>query len=491
MTSIQIINDNLELETLRRSWATAVYSSHDGLAPMGSLHEAGDALVALAQLEDGTTTILGSGVMIGPGLVIAATHVLEEFKARQIKPVLLTFLPDGVRAWLPREQSSVSGPSAFGEDRKIMSDVTLLSCTLNSESHSQHPLTLCPMQIALPLQGERLWAFGYRHEALDGNAALISPLVASGIVTAVFPMGRGERMRSACVEIAMDTKGGMSGGPVINADGDLVGIVSSSFDGGPSYVTLIWEALRYKFVSRLPSMSNWGEISLFSARSLGLVKFKGNVKRSKIGNISMTLSEAEMELMLASTDPAAISYAPPGSYPLKGGELDSFEEERLSEIESAASESALAYLRGLSLPHARAFLSASGALEECLSLIQKFSVEDFEGVEDPDIQSARRDENGNVEIDIAFDLLSIRWTVEVPTQDYLANDVAFDASFLNPEVCGSTTSMELYQRCHFEAKLTLNPKGTEFVDSHVTFSGVICPKPNGRGKRIVSWITDS
>jgi hypothetical protein len=107
---------------------------------MGSLQEAGDALVAVVLLEGGDTTVLGSGVMIGPGLVIVATHVLDEFRARNAKPVLLTFLPDGTRAWLPRESSTVSGPSASGPDRRIVSDISLLSCTLNSDANEKHVL---------------------------------------------------------------------------------------------------------------------------------------------------------------------------------------------------------------------------------------------------------------------------------------------------------------------------------------------------------------
>ncbi|WP_142916619.1 trypsin-like peptidase domain-containing protein, partial [Klebsiella pneumoniae] len=70
-------------------------------------------------------------------------------------------------------------------------------------------------------------------------------MVSSGLVTAAFPQGRGERMPAPCIEVEMDTMGGMSGGPVVDSDGNVIGVVSSSFDGGPSYVTLIWDALNY------------------------------------------------------------------------------------------------------------------------------------------------------------------------------------------------------------------------------------------------------
>lgn len=63
---------------------------------MGSLHEAGDALVALGEMNEDGLTIQGSGIMIGPGLVIAATHVMQEFSKNGTEPILLTFLPDAL-----------------------------------------------------------------------------------------------------------------------------------------------------------------------------------------------------------------------------------------------------------------------------------------------------------------------------------------------------------------------------------------------------------
>lgn len=486
MNSVEITENNPALETLRYSWATAVYSEQDGIGPMRSLHEAGDALVAVVLLEDSGTTILGSGVMIGPGLVIVATHVLEEFASRNAKPVLLTFLPEGTRAWLPRESSTVSGPSAFGIDRRMVSDISLLSCTLNSVAHEQYALTLAPLQLSLPLVGERLWAFGYRHEGLQDDAALINPLVTSGVVTAVFPQGRGERMASACVEVAMDTMGGMSGGPVVNINGDLVGIVSSSFDGGPSYVTLIWEALRFKITNVLTSLGLKGDIDMFTARALGLIKLKGNVKRSKRGNIRITLNQRESELLAVASDPAAIVRTPANTKPIIGEQLEEFAELWMPEIEPVAVETAMGHLEKLELSLARKALSAPDIPELCLAPIIKFSVEDWEGLEDPDIGSALESNDGTVTIDFAFDLLSVCWTVEVPTNDYLSFADKYDTHFINIEVNGLTTSMKLYQRLHFEATMTLNRENMEVTEASITFAGVVRRRRDRPDKRPTS-----
>ncbi|MBD5804541.1 hypothetical protein AZOA_39840 [Azoarcus sp. Aa7] len=473
MPSVHITEDNPALATLRRSWATAIYSDQDGIGAMGSLHEAGDALVALALLQEDGPTVMGSGVMVGPGLVVAATHVLDEFPRSGASPVLLTFLPDAARAWLPREWSTTSGPSAFREDHRIVSDVSLLSCTLNSDAHAHHPLMLAPVQVALPLVGERLWAFGYRHGELRDTTTLVTPLVTSGLVTAAFPHGRGERMPAACIEVAMDTTGGMSGGPVVNANGDLVGIVSSSIEGGPSYVTLIWDALHLKVLSTLPSLAGRGDLDLLA----GLVKIKGQIKRRRRGDVTITLSDAEAELFAISVEPGSLASPRPGGRLLDDTQLEDFREHWLPEVEVAASDAALAYLEGLTLPSVRGFLAASDVPTECLAPIQAFTAEDFEGLEDIELLFAREGEDGTLAVSCAFDLLSVIWTVEMPAADYLARVGGYDAHFINLVVDGPTARMELVQRCHFELELTFDREAECFMQASITLSGVLRPRP--------------
>lgn len=206
--AVRITNDNPALADLKLSWNTAIFSDEDGLAPMDSLHQAGDAMVALARLDNDGTTVMGSGVMVGPGLMLTATHVLEEFPQDGGGPVGITFLPEGARAWRPINWASVSRPHKYDESRVAQSDMSLVSCTLISDAHAECPLTLAPMKVALPLIGDRLWAVGFRHEMLRNRASHIIPYLSSGLVTAAFPNGRGERMPSPCFEVAMETPRG-------------------------------------------------------------------------------------------------------------------------------------------------------------------------------------------------------------------------------------------------------------------------------------------
>ena len=303
--SVLITEDNPRLAALQRSWVTAVFTPEDGIGPMPSLHQAGDSIVAVAEITDEGVKALGSGVMIGPGLMLCASHVLDEFAQDGSGPVCLTFLPGRARAWLPQGRVTATGPSAFDPKRRRVSDLTLMTCSLNSEAHEQFPLTLAPIKLALPLIGERLWAFGYRHGDIVDGAGLLTPLVSSGLMTGCFPQGRGERLPSPCIEVAMDTIGGMSGGPVVNNEGWLVGIVSSSFDGGPSYVTLIWDAMRLSVPGAPRSVWPEDVVNPLMGRDLGLVVINGSATRDETGKVVVGLTTPEIEQLAKFSEPTS------------------------------------------------------------------------------------------------------------------------------------------------------------------------------------------
>ena len=93
----------------------------------------------------------------------------------------------------------------------------------------------------------------------------------------------------------------MSGGAVVNSDGYLVGVVSSSFEGGPSYITLIWEAIRLSVKGTIPKLAANEKVSLLGAKALGLAKLKGNIDRDPWGDATFRLSDEEVKLFVDST----------------------------------------------------------------------------------------------------------------------------------------------------------------------------------------------
>src|SRR4051794_13953498 len=111
--SFMITAENPALAELKTSWRTVEFSAEDGHGAMGGLHEAGDALTAVARMDSDGMTVLGSAVMVGPGLLLTATHVLDEFDRGGLPPLFITFLENGSRGWLPRDVATLSGPSTL------------------------------------------------------------------------------------------------------------------------------------------------------------------------------------------------------------------------------------------------------------------------------------------------------------------------------------------------------------------------------------------
>lgn len=465
-----ITKENDDLWKLERSWRTAAFTSDDGIGSMDSLHQAGDSLVAVIRSTKEGLEPIGSGVMIGPGLLLTATHVLDEVDATGSPPLFMTFLPNRARAWLGHSSITSSRLSEFDARRKKKSDITLVSCTLNSDAHMDCQLTLAPLQVALPLVGDRLWAFGYRHHDFKANVSRVNPLVSSGLVTAVFPDGRGERMPAACVEVAMDTFGGMSGGPVANDDGYVIGVVSSSFEGGPSYVTLIWDILRHSINLTAPWLKR-GRFTLLSTRDLGLVKLKGNIKRSRRGNVVMTMSDEEMKQFIDAVGPERMR---PSNIAFNDEQLELFMEEHSGDIDEALAHAAIYYLSSVDVNAVKSFLRSNEVPDACLDLISGFTVDDFEGIEDVSVISNTRIKETGILFTLEFELLTVIWTVSVPTPNYVANAASFDAHFMNAEnMADGHTTMEAIQRLYFEAEVTFNTVTDDIEETHITMTGVI------------------
>ena len=474
--STLITNNNPALAELLLSWVTAEFTAEDGIGPISSLHEAGDSVVAVAKMEDEGLTIIGSGVMIGPGLLLTASHVLDDFPRDGCGPVFLTFLPHAARVWLPHDMMTASGKSDIDESRKMVSDLSLVSCTLNSAAHEDFPLMLAPMQVALPLIGERLWSFGFRHQLIDNGVTSITPFVSSGLVSAAFPQGRGERMPSPCLEVNMDTLGGMSGGPVVNSDGYLVGIVTSSFEGGPSYITLIWDAFRFSVKGTIPKLSTHDEINLFQAKRLGLVNVKGRVDRKPWGDVALNLSDEEISLLVDSSPSALIETQ---KMVLRGDQVDEFVENWGSDMEEEAANAAIESLKILSRPSMHEYLKASGVPSEFLVSIQNFSVEDLEGVEDTEVISMEKVDDSKLVIKYFFDLRTVIWKIEVPAESYHLNEIEFHKHFVNIAVYNGVASMEIMQRCLFKANMTFDQKHEEFIEISIIWSAVKRRKVKG------------
>ena len=267
------------------AWVRPEFQAHDGLVDLDSLHIMDGLVLAFGFIDDRGANSYGSGIMVAPGLLVTATHVAEETKGTA--GMAFSFLSSGkMRLWSPHQVHILTGPRndvlMNGDDRRRVSDVTLCSCYPMSDVALDQPLLMAHLEVAIPKIGERLWAVGYRETARE-DAPSMAMLCSSGLVTAVYLEGRGTLLPGPCIEIGMNTVGGMSGGPVFNTLGHVIGIVSTSIEAddllGPTYVSLIWPALVGEVDAPWPK-EYWpnGEASLKLANSLGFARIHGEVE---------------------------------------------------------------------------------------------------------------------------------------------------------------------------------------------------------------------
>jgi hypothetical protein len=185
--------------------------------------------------------ILGSGILVAPGVVLAARHVVEPQRERLMAgdlEILCTGIVAGALViWTCHQVTLIRN-----------ADIALLM--VRSASALPAVLHQATLTTRMPRVGERLVIAGIRHHAdeptpINTTAELaISMMVAPGTVTARYEHGRDRvLLPGPCFEMDCPAIGGMSGGPAFDEEGFLIGMVTSSIEGdlaGPTFVSLLW-----------------------------------------------------------------------------------------------------------------------------------------------------------------------------------------------------------------------------------------------------------
>jgi hypothetical protein len=184
----------------------------------------------------------GSAVLLHPGIAVTAKHVVEE--------------------WVQLIESDRASAYCTGprQDQMLIWEVEALHVATNADlavlvlryrSHlpSRREFFTHKVTTRMPVKGDQVSLAGFRADersvpkASDGFASMLC--AATGTVIDVWPEGRDSVMLpSASFAVQCAAIGGMSGGPVFDKDGRLIGIVSSSFDNDDiACVSHIWPAL--------------------------------------------------------------------------------------------------------------------------------------------------------------------------------------------------------------------------------------------------------
>jgi hypothetical protein len=216
-------------------------------------------LLAVVSSDESDHSILGSAIMVAPGVALSASHSLKER------------LPELRRGGLSMMCIGLASTGAQAWNVKLVTFVeTTDMCILSLEYALDFPSTRTFYQAALttrvPAIGEKLIMAGFRGASesfetrYDRTADLWATLyLSSGVVTQQYLRTRDRvKIPWPTLEVDCPTIGGMSGGPVFDARGFLVGLVTSSFDCGPgiestpTYSALLWPVFGKQFEGGWP-----------------------------------------------------------------------------------------------------------------------------------------------------------------------------------------------------------------------------------------------
>ncbi|NRF67268.1 trypsin-like peptidase domain-containing protein [Aquincola sp. S2] len=207
--------------------------------------------VNFASADEGYDAI-GSAVLVAPGLALCAHHVVKPYYDRMLAGkascVCVGPLHDRVNLWRLNRATWVGG-----------TDLELLNLSCASELPTDRAFSQAVLTTRTPRIGETLKLCGFRRDRMDVKPGEIAchgnVLVCQGRVQQVYPQSRDRAMLSwPVVEVDCPAWGAMSGGPVFDERGYLIGLVCSSVEGcdGPAYVSLLWPALGHPVPTKWP-----------------------------------------------------------------------------------------------------------------------------------------------------------------------------------------------------------------------------------------------
>lgn len=200
--------------------------------------------------SDDSHRIEGSAVMVAGGVALCASHVfkadVDRLMAGELKVLCVGTSPHGNELWNIRHITLVPN-----------TDICILSLSLVCGIPPDKTFHQASITTRTPRSGERLFVVAFKAEDEDcinwkpGQRIRTHILACAGRVTQHFLSGRGNMPPGPCIEVDFESWPGMSGGPVFDEDGWLVGVLSSSLSSGdnyaPSFVSLALSALAHPF----------------------------------------------------------------------------------------------------------------------------------------------------------------------------------------------------------------------------------------------------
>lgn len=259
--NLKLLIDNLNL--ILKKLMNYSKKTTFGNTPIG--HNREEYCISLGAFKNDEYRISGSATFISNDLIVTAKHVVEDYwkiyKKKELKfapPEKGTLELDANFNIHAIQIFDKGKQGALWDVRKIYlaknTDIAFLRVIPYSDSARLFKHKLPILEFHPPIIGSKLFAFGHTQSKADLYDKKIDwitqPTFSTGIVTNIFHEKRDSSMINfPSIETNARFDGGMSGGPVFNKNGNLIGVVSSNLpplntdDEHISYVALIWASM--------------------------------------------------------------------------------------------------------------------------------------------------------------------------------------------------------------------------------------------------------
>jgi len=218
----------------------------------------GQPLCSITAANKGAKEVhmIGSGIMVAPGVVLTAWHVVEEFKKQvlegSVRLLASIYQPDGsIQTWNVDSLTRIDS-----------SDICILTVALMSKLPEDRVIRLATISTRIPQPDDKILFFGIRGHngnpegAMTFEGALINlkfeinTQFCYGKVDHVI-LDNDYRFKGPVIDVNVPSLQGMSGGPAYNSEGKLIGILSFGIDDhdplkSNSYISLLTDAALQK-----------------------------------------------------------------------------------------------------------------------------------------------------------------------------------------------------------------------------------------------------
>lgn len=182
---------------------------------------------------------VGTATVIAPHLAITCKHVITDYLQRyrvRLEEDADTHTNFALTAFMFMEDGRSA--VAFGIQKMVLCEFTDVAILRLGDAPTPAPFDswLLPrLDLFAPSVGSRIHAVGYHSATFNGRYGSEGTIsitrdvaMSEGEVIEVHPRRRDARLNFPCFHTDARFDGGMSGGPVFNADGALCGIISSN-----------------------------------------------------------------------------------------------------------------------------------------------------------------------------------------------------------------------------------------------------------------------